>query len=322
MKMMGYGEAIREAMSAKMRENNNIVFFGEDVGILGGDYGVSVGMFAEFGEERVRDTPISESGIVGCAVGAAATGLRPIAELMMNDFLTIAMDQLANQAAKMRYMYGGTLALPMVLRLPAGAGGSAAGQHSQSLEAWVTHVPGLKVVYPSNAQDAYGLMLSAIDDDNPVMYFENKTMYPLKGEVTSFEPIPLGKGRIAREGKDLSIITWGRQVYDALEAADKLAEEGYSIEVIDLRSLYPLDKEMIAQTLDKTHRVIVLSEETKRGSYAGEICAMISEEMFDSLDAPVQRICALNTPCPFAPHLEEYYKPNARDLIVAAKKVL
>ena len=321
MTMMTYGEAIREGMSIRMRENPNVVLFGEDVGAFGGCFGVSAGMFDEFGPERVRDTPISEGAIIGCAVGAAATGPRPIAELMFCDFLTVGMDQLVNQAAKMRYMFGGKISMPMVVRLPAGAGTGAAAQHSQSLEAWLTHVPGLKVVYPSCAQDALGLMLAAIDDEDPVMYFEQKTLFGVKGEVTSLEPIPLGKGRVARPGSDLSIITYGKQVYDALEAADKLAGEGVDVEVIDLRSLYPLDKELIGETIAKTHKAIVITEEVKRGGYGGEISAIIGEEFFDYLDAPVIRIGALDTPVPFAPNLEQYYIPNAQDILVAAKKL-
>lgn len=321
MTMMTYAEGIREGMSIRMRENTNVVLFGEDVGAFGGCFGVSAGMLAEFGPERVRDTPISEGAIIGCAVGAAATGLRPIAELMFCDFLTVGMDQLVNQAAKMRYMFGGKISMPMVVRLPAGAGTGAAAQHSQSLEAWLTHVPGLKVVYPSCAQDALGLMLSAIDDDNPVMYFEQKVLLSMKSEVTSLEPIPLGKGRIVREGGDLSIITYGRQVYDALEAAEKLAADGVSVEVIDLRSLYPLDKELIGESIAKTHKAIVITEEVKRGGFGGEISAIIGEEFFDYLDAPVIRIGALDTPVPFAPNLEQYYIPNAQDILVAAKKM-
>lgn len=321
MTMMTYAEGIREGMSIRMRENPNVVLFGEDVGAFGGCFGVSAGMLVEFGPERVRDTPISEGAIIGCAVGAAATGLRPIAELMFCDFLTVGMDQLVNQAAKMRYMFGGKISMPMVVRLPAGAGTGAAAQHSQSLEAWLTHVPGLKVVYPSCAQDALGLMLSAIDDDNPVMYFEQKVLLSMKSEVTSLEPIPLGKGRIVREGGDLSIITYGRQVYDALEAAEKLAADGVSVEVIDLRSLYPLDKELIGESIAKTHKAIVITEEVKRGGFGGEISAIIGEEFFDYLDAPVIRIGALDTPVPFAPNLEQYYIPNAQDILVAAKKM-
>ena len=320
-KMMTYGEAIREAMSIRMRENPNVILFGEDVGAFGGCFGVSAGMIDEFGPERVRDTPISEGAIIGAAVGGAATGLRPIAELMFNDFLTVGMDQLVNQAAKMRYMFGGNISLPMVVRLPAGAGTGGAAQHSQSLEAWLTHVPGLKVVYPSNAQDALGLLLTSIDDDNPVMFFENKTLYGVKSEVTSFDPIPLGKGRIALEGDDLTIVTYGRQVFTALEAAKQLAADGIKAEVIDIRSLFPLDKDIIRESLEKTNKVIVITEETKRGGYGGEISATIGEEMFDLLDAPVARIGALDTPVPFAPNLEQYYMPNERDIVFAAKKM-
>lgn len=321
MKMMTYAEGIREGMSIRMRENPNVVLFGEDVGAFGGCFGVSAGMIDEFGPDRVRDTPISEGAIVGCAVGAAATGLRPIAELMFCDFLTVGMDQLVNQAAKMRYMFGGKISMPMVLRMPAGAGTGAAAQHSQSLEAWVTHVPGLKVVYPSTAEDALGLMLSAIDDDNPVVYFENKLLMGVKSEVKSLEPIPLGKGRIVREGGDLSIITYGRQVFDALKAAEELAKEGIEAEVVDLRSLYPLDTELMEKSISKTHKAIVFTEEVKRGGYGGELSAIIGEEMFDYLDAPVARIGALNTPVPFAPNLEQYYMPNEKDVIVAARKM-
>ena len=308
-------------MSIRMRENPNVILFGEDVGAFGGCFGVSAGMIDEFGPERVRDTPISEGAIIGAAVGGAATGLRPIAELMFNDFLTVGMDQLVNQAAKMRYMFGGNISLPMVVRLPAGAGTGGAAQHSQSLEAWLTHVPGLKVVYPSNAQDALGLLLTSIDDDNPVMFFENKTLYGVKSEVTSFDPIPLGKGRIALEGDDLTIVTYGRQVFTALEAAKQLAADGIKAEVIDIRSLFPLDKDIIRESLEKTNKVIVITEETKRGGYGGEISATIGEEMFDLLDAPVARIGALDTPVPFAPNLEQYYMPNERDIVVAAKKM-
>lgn len=321
MTMMTFAEAIREGMSIRMRENPNVLLFGEDVGAFGGCFGVSAGMLNEFGAERVRDTPISEGAIIGCAVGAAATGLRPIAELMFCDFLTVGMDQLVNQAAKMRYMFGGKISMPMVVRLPAGAGTGAAAQHSQSLEAWVTHVPGLKVVYPSCPQDALGLMLTAIDDEDPVMFFENKVLYFSKGEVTSMEPIPFGKGKVVREGTDLSIITYSRQVFTALEAAEKLAADGISAEVIDLRSLYPLDKALIGETVAKTHKAIVLTEEVKRGGYGGEISAIIAEEFFDSLDAPVARIGALDTPVPFSPILEQYYIPGAEDVIIAAKKM-
>lgn len=320
MKKMSYAEAIREGMSIRMREDPNVLLFGEDVGAFGGCFGVTAGMFNEFGDKRVRDTPISEGAIIGAAVGSAATGLRPIAELMFCDFLTVGMDQLVNQAAKMRYMFGGKISMPMVVRLPGGAGVSAAAQHSQSLEAWVTHVPGLKVVYPSTPQDALGLMLSAIDDDNPVMYVEHKAMYTLKGEVNSFDPIPLGKGDIKHAGDDVTVIATGKMVHEALAAAKALGDEGISVEVLAPRSLYPLDKDLIAQSLSKTHKAVIVTEENRRGGYGGEISAIIAEEMFDYLDAPVIRLGALDTPVPFAPVLEQAYLPNAQDIIKAVRE--
>ncbi|MDR2492130.1 MAG: alpha-ketoacid dehydrogenase subunit beta [Coriobacteriales bacterium] len=321
MSVMTYGEAIREGMSIRMREDNNVVLFGEDVGAFGGCFGVTAGMFDEFGEDRVRDTPISEGVIIGAAVGSSATGLRPIAELMFCDFLTVGMDQLVNQAAKMRYMFGGKISLPMVVRLPLGAGVSAAAQHSQSLEAWVTHVPGLKVVYPSTPQDALGLMLSSIDDNNPVMYLEHKAMYAAKGEVASLDPIPLGKGDIKRAGTDVTVIATGKMVSEALAAAETLAKEGVELEVLDPRTLNPLDVGLIAQSIEKTSRVVVITEECKRGGFAGEISAIIAEELFDLLDGPPIRIGALNSPVPFAPVLEQYYLPNKDDVIAAVKKL-
>lgn len=319
MKKMSYAEAIREGMSIRMREDPNVLLFGEDVGAFGGCFGVSAGMLDEFGEKRIRDTPISEGAIIGAAVGSAATGLRPIAELMFCDFLTVGMDQLVNQAAKMRYMFGGKISMPMVVRLPAGAGVSAAAQHSQSLEAWITHVPGLKVVYPSTPQDALGLMLSSIDDDNPVMFLEHKAIYTMKGDVDSLTPIPLGKGDIKRAGEDVTIIATGKMVHEALAAAKMLESDGISAEVLDPRTLYPLDKALIAQSLSKTHRAVIVTEENRRGGYGGEISAMIAEEMFDLLDCPIVRIGALDTPVPFAPVLEQVYLPNAQDIANAIR---
>jgi pyruvate dehydrogenase E1 component beta subunit len=323
MKKMTYAEGIREAMRKKMQEDPDVLLFGEDVGKFGGCFGVSAGLWEEFGEDRVRDTPISEGAIVGAAVGSAACGLKPIAELMFIDFLTVGMDQLVNQAAKMRYMFGGKINLPMVLRVPSGGGVGAAAQHSQSLEAWVTHVPGLKVVYPSNAQDAYGLLMTAIDDQNPVVFVENKMLYSAKTDVDENElkPIPLGKARIAKDGTDVSIITYGRQVFDALTASEALAKEGINAEVLDLRSLYPIDKEAIAKSVGKTHKVVLVSEECKRGAYTGDIAAQIAEEYFYDLDAPIKRVGALNTPVAFATGLESYILPNARDIELAVKSL-
>ena len=317
--ILTYREAIREGMSIRMREEPRVILFGEDTGAYGGSFGITLGMYDEFGGDRVRDTPISESAIIGCAVGSAATGMRPIAELVFCDFLTVAMDQIANQAAKMRYMFGGKISMPMVVRLPAGAGVSAAAQHSQSLEAWITHVPGLKVVYPSTPQDALGLMLSSIDDDNPVMFLEHKAIYTMKGDVDSLTPIPLGKGDIKRAGEDVTIIATGKMVHEALAAAKMLESDGISAEVLDPRTLYPLDKALIAQSLSKTHRAVIVTEENRRGGYGGEISAMIAEEMFDLLDCPIVRIGALDTPVPFAPVLEQVYLPNAQDIANAIR---
>jgi len=322
MRNMTYSEAIREGMRRRMKEAPNILIFGEDVGEFGGCFGVTGDLIKTFGPERVRDTPISEGAIIGCAVGAAATGLRPIAELMFNDFMTVGMDQLVNQAAKMRYMFGGKITLPMVVRMPTGAGTRAAAQHSQSLEAWLTHVPGLKVVYPSTPNDAYGLILSAIDDDNPVIFMEHKMLYAISGEVDeNMDPIPLGLADVKREGQDVTIIATGKMVHEALNAASKLSQDGIEAEVIDPRTLYPLDKNTIFNSIEKTNKVIIVTEETKRGSYAGEIAAIIAEECFDNLDAPVIRICSLDAPIPFSPVLEDYVVPNSQDIINAVKKM-
>jgi pyruvate/2-oxoglutarate/acetoin dehydrogenase E1 component len=323
MRKMTYAEAIRDAMRIKMEEDPNVFILGEDVGKFGGCFGVTGTLYDEFGEDRVRDTPISEGAIIGCAVGAAATGLRPIAELMFIDFVTVGMDQLINQAAKMRYMFGGKITVPMVVRLPAGAGFQAAAQHSQSLEAWLTHVPGLKVVYPSTPQDAFGLMLSSVEDDNPVVFIEHKMLYGVSGDVDDeIKKIPLGAADIKREGKDVTVIATGKMVHEALAAAEELAKEGIEVEVVDPRTLYPLDKKTIFDSIRKTNKAVVVTEETKRGGYAGEISAMISEEIFDSLDAPVLRLGALNSPVPFSPKLEQHMLPNSADIIKGIKKLV
>lgn len=322
MKTMSMMEAIREAMNKRMREDKNVILFGEDVGAFGGCFGVSAGMFNEFGEARVMDTPISEGVIIGTAVGAAATGLRPIAELMFIDFATVGADQLVNQAAKMRYMFGGKINLPMVVRLPLGAGISAAAQHSQSLEAWMAHIPGLKVVYPSTPSDAYGLLLQSIDDDNPVIFLEHKVLYGATGEVDeNMAPIKFGVGDVKREGSDVTIVATGKMVHEALAAAEKLSAEGIEAEVFDPRTLFPFDKKGILKSLEKTNKIVIASEENKRGSFAGEISAIIAEEGFDYLDAPVLRVCAMDTPVPFSPVLEKYYIPDADDIVKAVKKM-
>ncbi|WP_071394059.1 alpha-ketoacid dehydrogenase subunit beta [Bacillus tuaregi] len=322
MRTMTYGEAIREAMRIKMKEDPNVFIMGEDVGAFGGCFGVTAGLFEEFGEKRVRDTPISEGVIIGGAVGAAATGLRPIAELMFMDFVTVGADQLINQAAKMRYMFGGKITLPMVVRLPAGGGVSAAAQHSQSLEAWLTHMPGLKVVYPSTPQDALGLLLTSINDNNPVIFIEHKAMYAMKGNVEdTVAPIPLGLADFKRTGSDVTVITYGKMVHEALAAAEALEKDGVDVEVLDIRSLYPLDEAAIFRSIEKTNKVVIVTEETKRGGYGGEIAAMIAEKAFDYLDAPIVRIGALNSPIPFTPVLENYVLPNSTDIVNGIKSI-
>lgn len=323
MRTMTYGEAIREGMKIKMEQDPNVFILGEDVGAFGGCFGVTAGLYDTFGEDRVRDTPISEGVIIGCAVGAAATGLRPIAELMFIDFLTVGMDQLVNQAAKMRYMFGGKINVPMVVRLPGGAGVQAAAQHSQSLEGWLTGIPGLKVVYPSTPQDALGLMLSAVEDENPVMYVEHKALYAMQGEVAEeIKAIPLGVADVKKIGKDVTVVATGKMVHHALAAAAELAGEGIDVEVIDPRTLYPLDKKTIFDSIQKTHKVVVATEEHKRGGFGSFLSSVISEEIFDELDAPVVRVGALNTPIPFTPSLEDYVIPNQEDVVKAIRGLI
>lgn len=323
MRQLTYAEAIREAIRSEMRRDPRVFIFGEDVGRFGGCFGVTQGLIDEFGEEMVRDTPISEEAIAGIAVGAAATGMRPIAEIMFMDFVTVAMDQLVNQAAKMRYMFGGKISLPMVIRLPEGGGLQAAAQHSQCLEAWLTHVPGLKVVYPSTPKDALGLLISSIRDDNPVAFIEHKLLYSLKGEVPDEnEPIPLGVADVKRTGRDVTIVATGLMVHKALNAANELAKEGIEAEIIDPRTLFPLDKETIYNAIKKTHKVVIVTEEVKRGGWGGELAALIAEELFDYLDAQIVRIGSLNAPIPFTTVLENYVIPNEIDIINGVKSII
>lgn len=324
MREITYAEAIREAMSEEMRRDENVIFIGEDIGLYGGAFGVSVGMFEEFGPRRVKDTPISEAAIAGTAVGAAATGLRPIMEIMFMDFVTLTMDQIVNQGAKMRYMYGGKATVPMVVRFPAGSGTGAAAQHSQSLEAWLCHVPGLKVVAPSTPEDAKGLLKSAIRDDNPVMFIEQKLLYRKKGPVRDGEyTIPLGLADIKKEGNDVTIITYGRMLERVLNVAEAVSEEGISVEVVDPRTLVPLDKKTIIDSVKKTGRAIVVHEACKTGGYGGEIASIIGEsEAFDYLDAPVLRVAGLDTPVPYNPELEKAIVPSEDQIREAIYKVM
>ncbi|MGY4787240.1 alpha-ketoacid dehydrogenase subunit beta [Bacillus sp. OHL2] len=324
MREISYLEAVREAMSQEMRENQDVFILGEDIGVYGGAFGVTRGMIEEFGPERVRNTPISEAAIAGGAVGAALTGMRPILELQFSDFITIAMDQLVNQAAKTRYMFGGKGKVPLVVRTPAGSGTGAAAQHSQSLEAWMAHIPGLKVIQPSTAYDAKGLLKAAMDDDNPVIFYEHKLLYKTIGEVPEEQySIPLGKADVKRSGKDVTIVATAIMVHKALEAAKELEAEGIDVEIIDPRTLVPLDEETIIESVKKTGKCIVVHEAVKRGGYGGEIASMIAEsEAFDYLDAPIKRLGGLAVPIPYNPTLEKAVIPQVPDIIEAAKELV
>ncbi|AYB38670.1 alpha-ketoacid dehydrogenase subunit beta [Brevibacillus laterosporus] len=321
MREITYLEAVREAMSQEMRVNPDVFLMGEDIGVYGGAFGVSRGMIEEFGPERIRNTPISEAAIAGAAVGAAMTGMRPIMELQFSDFVTIAMDQLVNQAAKNRYMFGGKGKVPMVVRTPSGSGTGAAAQHTQSLEAWMAHIPGLKVVQPSTAYDVKGLLKAAIDDDNPVIFYEHKLLYKISGDVPEESySIPLGVADVKREGTDVTIVATAIMVHKALEAAAELEKEGISVEVIDPRTLVPLDTDTIIRSVKKTGKLIVVHEAVKFGGFGGEIASMIAEsEAFDYLDAPIRRLGGKWIPMPYNPVLEKAAIPQVPDIIQAVK---
>ncbi len=321
-KKLTFGGAINQAIDLAMSQNDRVFCIGEDIALMGGSFGVTRGLLPKYGEDRVIDTPISEALIVGAAVGAAAVGMVPIAEIMFADFMTYCFDQLVNQAAKMRYMYGGNIELPMVVRFPGGGGIQAAAQHSQNLENLLVHIPGLKVVYPTTVEDARGLMLSAINDKNPVMFFEHKYLYATMEEVTEeFEPIPFGKAAIRKEGSDVTIVATGYCVNKALTAAEKLAGEGIKAEVIDPRTLFPLDTATIYQSVDKTGKLVVVTEENKRSAWSAEMAALVAEDKYDSLKAKIVRIGALNTPTPFAKNLEDYVLPQEEDIINGVKEI-
>ena len=306
-----YGEAVREAIAEEMRRDETVFFIGEDIGAAGGVFKILVGLFEEFGPERIRDTPISEAGIMGAGVGAALTGMRPIVEIMFGDFITIALDQIVNQAAKLCYMTGGQAKIPLTIRTTIGAGRSSAAQHSQSLQAWLAHIPGVKVAIPSTPADLKGLLKTAIRDDNPVVIYEDKLLYNMKGMIPDGEyTIPFGVADIKREGTDVSIIAVSRMVHVALEAAESLAKEGVSAEVIDPRTLTPLDKETILKSVMKTSRAVVIDQGYRRYGVTGEIASIIADEAFDYLDAPVKRLGAMDVPIPYSPGLEPMTIPD------------
>jgi pyruvate dehydrogenase E1 component beta subunit len=316
-----YIKAINEALHEEMSRDENVFIIGEDVGAPGGAFGGTRGLLQAFGERRVRDTPISESAIVGLSLGAAMKGLRPVVEIMFADFLPVCMDQIVNQIAKTRFMFGGQFTAPLVIRAPGGAGLNAGPQHSQSLEAWFAHIPGLKVVMPATPADAKGLLKSAIRDDDPVLFLEHKALYASSGAVPEGEHlVPIGKADVRRAGRDVTIITASRMVHAALEAAETLAGQGTDAEVIDLRSLTPLDKDAIFKSVEKTSRLVIAHEAVKSFGLGAEISAMVSEEMIDALDAPVLRVGAPFSPVPFSQ--ERDYLPNASDIVQAVEKVM
>ena len=319
-----YLQALNDAMRQEMERDENVFIIGEDVGKFGGCFGVTQGLFDKFGERRVRDTPITESAIVGAAAGAAAAGLRPVAELMFVDFIGVALDQLFNQAAKMHYMFGGKAKVPMVLRMPQGAGVGAAAQHSQSLEAWFMHIPGIKVCIPSTPADAKGLLISAIRDPNPVCFVEHKVLYKVKGEVPEGEySIPLGVAEIKHPGTQLTVVSSGIMVSKSLAVATKLEAEGISVEVLDLRTLRPMDNEAIIKSVKKTGRLLVVHEAPQTGGWAGEVLAVVAgSEAFDYLDAPMRRLAGKDVPIPYNRFLEAAAVPQEADIEAEIRAIL
>lgn len=323
-RIITYSEAIREAIGQAMEADPNVFMLGEDIGIYGGAFGVSGDLYHRFGAERIRDTPISELGIVGAAVGAALVGMKPIVEIQFSDFTAQAMDQIVNQAAKIHFMLGGELSVPMVLRAPSGSGTGAAAQHSQSLEAWFAHVPGLKVVLPSNARDAKGLLLAAIDDPNPVIVLEHKLLYKTSGPVSEqMYRTPIGVADLVREGKDLVIVATGIMVSRSVAAAQQLAAQGIEATVIDPRTLSPLDMTLINDAIAATGRVMLVQEAPKHVGFMAEIAARIAEgPALFSLLAPVKRICGLDIPIPYAPQLEKAAVPQLEDIVAGAVELM
>src|SRR3954462_135519 len=320
---LSYREAVRDALSRAMREDDDVFIMGEDIAEMGGSMGVTHGMLDEFGKERVRNTPISEMALAGAAIGAALQGMRPIAEIMYEDFMTLAAEQVVNQAAKHRYMSGGQLKVPVVFRTQGGAGWSPGAQHAQQLESWFVHIPGLKVVFASTPEDVRGLLWSSIYDDNPVVFFEHRTLYGIKEEVPEeLEPIPIGKARIHREGSDVTVVATGRLVHESLKAAEEAESEGISVEVLDPRTLLPLDEESIVSSVQKTNRRVVAHEAVARMGFGTEVAWVVQHGAFDYLDAPIERVGAKFAPIPFAPVMENYVVPHASDVLDAIKKTV
>ena len=320
---LSYREAVRDALAHALREDESVFLMGEDIAEMGGSMGVTQGLLDEFGSTRVRNTPISEMAIVGSGIGAAMQGMRPVIEIMYEDLLTLSMEQLVNQAAKHRTMSGGQVKVPLTIRTQGGAGWSPGAQHAQQLEAWFVHVPGLKVVFASTPADVRGLLRTAIDDDNPVVFFEHRTLYPLKGEVPDqLEPIPLGKARTHRDGTDVTVVATGRLVHEALEAAEDVEKDGISVEVVDPRTLLPLDEETIVGSVKKTTRCVTAHEAVTRGGFGAELAAVVQYGAFDWLDAPIERVGARFGPLPFAPGFERWVVPQADDVLEAIRRTV
>jgi len=319
---MKFSQALNQALRDSMRDDPSVILLGEDIGAPGGSFGVTRGLLEEFGAERVRDTPISEATIASLAVGAAMTGCRPVLEIMFMDFTTLAMDALVNQAAKARFMFGGRSSVPMVLRTPHGGGLSAGPQHSQCLEAWMAHVPGLKVVCPSDAADAYALLRASIADPDPVVFVEHKAMYGRKGEVDTGAAGEIGRARIVRAGRDATVVAYGAAVQLSLDAARALSADGIEVEVIDLRTLQPWDERTVFESVARTHRAVVVHEAVRSFGVGAEIAARIGEDAFDELDAPVLRVAAPFMPVPFAKSLEREYMVTPEKIAAALRRTL
>src|SRR5205085_4466493 len=320
---LSYREAVRDALATAMRRDEDVFVMGEDIAEMGGSMGVTQGMLDEFGPERVRNTPISEMALVGAGIGAAMQGMRPVVEVMYEDFLTLATEQLVNQAAKNRYMSGGQLKVPLTVRTQGGAGWSPGAQHAQQLEAWFVHIPGLKVVFPATPSDVRGLLYASIYDDNPVVFFEHRMLYGVKEEVPDeLEPIELGKARIHREGEDVTVVAIGSLVHEALKAAAEAEQEGISVEVVDPRTLQPLDEDALVDSVKKTNRCVIAHEAITRMGFGAEVAAVLQYQAFDWLDAPIERVGAKFTPLPFAPVMEEWCVPHADDVLDAIRRTV
>jgi len=323
MSKMTYREALRAAMRKALRDDPRVFLMGEDVGRYGGAFAVSLGLLGEFGPERIRDTPLSESTFVGAGIGAALGGMRPIVEIMTINFSLLALDQILNNAAALRHMSGGQLSVPMVVRVATGGGRQLAAQHSHSLEGWYAHIPGIKVLTPATVADAYGMLLAALGEPDPVFLFEHATLYPLEGDVAEDAgPCDIGRAAVMRPGRDVTLIAYGGSLGKALSAAEHLASAGLEAEVIDLRSLRPLDAPTIVQSVRKTHRAVVIDEAWRTGSFAAEVSAQIMENAFDDLDAPVARVCSAEVPMPYAKHLEDAALPQVDQIVAAAREMV